>query len=330
MPSQAFKTLEDFIQNKMRMSHVYQPVMLLELLRLGGAAPRREIAKALLSRDESQIEYYEQITNNMVGRVLTKNRGLTTKEGDIYSLKAYAELSDDEILELVSLCEEKIDAYIDKRGKRIWEHRKKSSGYISGTLRYEVLKRAKFRCELCGVMDKDKALEVDHIVPRNNDGTDDISNLQALCYSCNAMKRDRDDTDFRGIADSYNHREEGCIFCDLKPDQVIAENELMFVIRDRYPVTELHTLIIPKRHCETYFDLYQPELNAMNQLLQSQRDAITDQDNSVAGFNIGANAGAASGQTVDHCHVHLIPRRSGDVNKPRGGVRGVIPERQDY
>jgi ATP adenylyltransferase len=72
MPSPAFEILEEFVQNKMRMSHVYQPVMLLELLRQNGTAPRRDIAKALLSHDESQIDYYEQITNNMIGRVLTK------------------------------------------------------------------------------------------------------------------------------------------------------------------------------------------------------------------------------------------------------------------
>lgn len=84
-----------------------------------------------------------------------------------------------------------------------------SEGYISGTIRYEVLKRAKFRCELCGVSAEIKALEVDHIVPRNKGGSDDPSNFQALCYSCNAMKRDRDDTDFRKVVESYQHRERG-------------------------------------------------------------------------------------------------------------------------
>jgi 5-methylcytosine-specific restriction endonuclease McrA len=80
------------------------------------------------------------------------------------------------------MCAEKIDQYVDKRGDRIWSHRRKSTGYISGTLRYEVLKRAKFRCELCGVSADEKALEVDHIIPRQIGGPDDISNLQALCY----------------------------------------------------------------------------------------------------------------------------------------------------
>ena len=95
---------------------------------------------------------------------------------------------------------------MEQRGDRIWSHRKKSSGYVSGTLRYEVLKGAKFRCELCGISAQEKALEVDHIVPRNSGGKDDLSNLQALCYSCNAMNRYRDDTDLRQIADSYKVR----------------------------------------------------------------------------------------------------------------------------
>ena len=134
----------------MSMSHIYQPVMLMELLKQKGKAAVSEIAKTLLVRDKSQVEYYEHITKNMVGRVLTKSRGLTSKDKD---------------------------EYIEKRGDKIWSHRKKSSGYISGTLRHEVLKRAKFRSELCGISAENKALEVDHIIPRNNGGSDDISNL---------------------------------------------------------------------------------------------------------------------------------------------------------
>ena len=77
-----------------------------------------------------------------------------------------------------------------KRGQAIWSHRGKSAGYISGTLRFEVLKKASFHCELCCISADQKALEVDHIVPCNHGGTDDPDNLQALCFGCNAMKRD--------------------------------------------------------------------------------------------------------------------------------------------
>ena len=111
---------------------------------------------------------------------------------------------------------------------------------------------------------------------------------------------------------------------------IVGQNELAIAFRDLYPVTPLHTLIIPKRHVSEYFDLYQPELNAINQLINEVRNAVLLADNTVEGFNIGTNAGEVSGQTVFHCHVHLIPRRRDDTASPRGGVRGVIPDRQTY
>jgi len=231
---------------------------------------------------------------------------------------------------LIRACNEAIQTFLEQRGDRIWSHRSSSAGYVSGTLWYEILKRAKFRCELCGVSAEVKALEVDHILPRNLGGTDDEYNLQALCYSCNAMKRDRDDTDFRGVSELYNQREVGCIFCDLPSDRIIHENELAVCIEDGYPVTEGHSLIIPKRHIADYFELFQPELNAIQSLLRLRKAEMSKGNADVQGFNVGINAGEAAGQTVFHCHVHLIPRRRGDVASPRGGVRGVIPKRQKY
>ena len=322
--------LSNFIRHEMRMSHIYQPVMLAEILRSNGAASITQIAKALLAYDASQIEYYEQITKNMVGRVLTKNRQITEREGATYRINGFHELTPDEVSALVEACEAKIKAYVSDRGNAIWHHRKLAKGYVPGTVRYEVLKRAKYRCELCGISAEEKALEVDHILPRNHGGSDELHNFQALCYSCNATKRDRDDTDFRGIAESYRKREQGCPFCELPTSRIIAENELALVFRDGFPVTTDHTLIIPKRHVADYFDLYPPERNAIEALLQQQKSAIKSADTSVTGFNIGINAGADAGQTVFHCHIHLIPRRSGDVEDPRGGVRGVIPDRQKY
>jgi ATP adenylyltransferase len=192
------------------------------------------------------------------------------------------------------------------------------------------LKRARYRCKLCGISAEYKALEVDHIIPRNKGGTDDVSNLQALCYSCNATKRDRDDMDFRGVVARYKDREQSCSFCTIEAERVVAQNELCFAIRDGYPVSPHHTLIIPKRHVANFFDLYQPELNAVHALLRNMEAELRDTDEQVTGFNIGVNVGRDAGQTVFHVHVHLIPRRHGDVDNPRGGVRGVIPGKQDY
>lgn len=312
----------------MRMSHVYQPVMLRTILENDGVATTTQIAKALLSRDISQIEYYEERVKQMVGKVLINN-GIVQKNKDVYVIPDFAELTDEEAAELINTCDLKLEEFVSKRGDAAWSHRTKSSGYISGSIRFNILKRARSRCELCGISAERKALEVDHIVPRNKGGSDDPSNLQALCYSCNAMKRDTDSTDFRGWFDSYSARDESCPFCNVDRE-LVAENELAIAFRDLYPVTSLHTLIIPKRHVSEYFDLYQPELNAINQLINEVRNAILLADDTVEGFNIGTNAGEASGQTVFHCHVHLIPRRQGDTASPRGGVRGVIPDRQAY
>ena len=326
----AFEQLRNFISSEMKMSQIYQPVMLIELLKSAGTATRYQIAKAILNHDRSQIEYYEHVTLNMVGRVLTDNRGITERSKREYFLKGFDNLTQEQIDELIKLCEQKIDEFKETRGDKIWSHRRKSSGYVSGTLRYDILKNAKFRCELCGISAEQKALEVDHIVPRKHGGSDEKSNLQALCYSCNAMKRDRDDTDFREVKDSYQARQNGCIFCELPSNRIVAENELAYAIRDAFPVTHLHTLIVPKRHVSDYFELYQPERNAVQQLLESQRIVLMHEDPLISGFNIGNNVGETAGQTVLHCHTHLIPRRIGDVKNPAGGIRGVIADKQKY
>ena len=116
--SKQYDDLSNFIQNQMRMSHIYQPVMLIELLSRQGSASTIEIAKALLGHDISQVDYYAHITKNMVGKVLTKSRGITSKEKDKYSLNGFDDLNDDEIEELINLCNLKISEFLNKRGDK--------------------------------------------------------------------------------------------------------------------------------------------------------------------------------------------------------------------
>ena len=123
---------------------------------------------------------------------------------------------------------------------------------------------------------------------------------------------------------------ESCPFCDLPRERVVAENDLALAILDGFPVTSLHALVIPKRHAETYFDLGKDEVAACDALLRQLRADILARDPTVEGFNIGINAGAVAGQTVFHCHIHLIPRRRGDVDDPRGGVRHLMPGKGYY
>ncbi len=132
------------------------------------------------------------------------------------------------------------------------------------------------------------------------------------------------------MTEFFENEPEECPFCDFPKDRVLAQNELAFVLRDRYPVTPLHTLVIPKRHVSGWFDLEPSEMKACTDLLLWAKDAIREEDAAVAGFNVGVNIGEAAGQTIYHCHIHLIPRRHGDVENPRGGVRHVIPGKGNY
>jgi ATP adenylyltransferase len=324
-----FDDLKAFILDKsrMKMSHVYKPVMLQAVLERGGAATREDIATDIQSRDVLQIEHYRRnVVDKMPGVRLVRD-GLLERDGDTYRLAtAFGDLTNAQRLDLIAACEKRIEDHIRTYGDQFGSRNNKD---VPGSLRYEVLKRAGGRCELCGVSHEEVPLDVDHIVPRNRDGSNDPSNLQVLCRTCNAQKSDRDDTDFRAVNDSYGVPEPDCPFCD--PDgRAVLENELAVVIEDAAAVTLGHSLVIPRRHVDDYFDLHQAERNAIDQLLKQRRDDLIKNDNEIEGFNLGINVGAAGGQTIFHVHVHLIPRRSGDVENPKGGVRGVIPGKQQY
>jgi diadenosine tetraphosphate (Ap4A) HIT family hydrolase len=105
----------------------------------------------------------------------------------------------------------------------------------------------------------------------------------------------------------------------MSDERVVWENELAYAIRDSFPVTPLHTLVIPKRHVRGYFELDHAELEACHRLLEREKAAIEREDRAVDGFNVGINDGRVAGQTVFHCHIHLIARREHDVEDPRGG-----------
>ncbi len=121
-----------------------------------------------------------------------------------------------------------------------------------------------------------------------------------------------------------------CPFCHLSPKvEVILESELCLAFFDGFPVSPGHALIIPRRHVASYFDLTDQERQEMLQMLLKVK-GILDERFRPEGYNIGVNVGEAAGQSIFHVHMHLIPRYRGDVENPRGGVRGVIPSKQKY
>lgn len=121
-----------------------------------------------------------------------------------------------------------------------------------------------------------------------------------------------------------------CPFCEpLHEDRVVYSDSTFTVIYDGYPVSNGHVLIIPNRHVETYFDLNEVEASELGIVIGIVKNILDDKFHP-DGYNIGINCGKAAGQTVNHCHIHLIPRYNGDIDDPRGGIRGVIPSKQKY
>ncbi|MDK9704489.1 MAG: HIT family protein [Sulfuritalea sp.] len=120
-----------------------------------------------------------------------------------------------------------------------------------------------------------------------------------------------------------------CPFCTLAPERILVADDLGVVFRDGFPVSPGHTLVIPRRHVGSFFDLTPEERDAIMALLDAAKEGV-DAEFKPNGYNIGINDGAAAGQTVPHLHIHLIPRYTGDCIEPRGGIRWVLPERAKY
>jgi len=323
-----FDELRDFVQTRMRMSHIYQPLLIKTLLESGGMATVRQIAHAFLTQDESQLLYYEKRITDMPVPVL-KRRGVVEKDGQLVRLTLkVGKLTFKEKAQLKALCDQKIQEFLEKRGLATWDYSLMETDPVPDTVRFDVLRRAGGRCELCGVSSKERPLHVDHIIPRSKRGKNDPDNLQALCAKCNLGKGNRDATDFRG---SRPEKEDGCPFCaEDMGERTVETNGSVFAVRDAYPVTEWHCLVVPFRHATDYFTLTDREREESGELARYLRNYIQRQDDTVTGFNLGWNCGETAGQTVMHAHLHVMPRRAGDVPNPRGGIRGALPHRMSY
>ena len=170
---------------------------------------------------------------------------------------------------------------------------------------------------------------VDHIKPLAKGGQTVYENLEAICERCLFEKDHGEDADLEMRIVTESDPE--CPFCNENiKDQVVEEFGSVLAIKDRYPVSEGHHLIIPKRHSSDWFSMAEREKRDAGTLLRILRNRLTAFDTRITGFNVGFNCGSAAGQTVFHSHIHLIPRRDGDTQNPRGGVRGVIPHKMSY
>jgi diadenosine tetraphosphate (Ap4A) HIT family hydrolase len=123
---------------------------------------------------------------------------------------------------------------------------------------------------------------------------------------------------------------DSCPFCNLPSERIVFQNADAIAFADGYPVTDGHSIVIPRRHVIDYWGLDKAERESCHELIEMLHGEILSKDPQVTGFNIGVNAGKSAGQTVFHCHFHLIPRRDGDVAAPQGGIRNVIPGKGNY
>jgi len=189
--------------------------------------------------------------------VVTHHRGVYRLADELFDLNEWERVA------LIALCDHRLADYVAHRQDAIWRHRAQNFDPIPGTLRYQVIVRAKGRCEACGVSNQERALQVDHIVPRTQGGSNDIFNLQALCSVCNAQKLDRDRTDFHRAHMNYGTRREGCTLCSEQIEVRVGENTLALALRDSGSGA---LLLAPRRHVSDYAQLVQAEVNALRQL----------------------------------------------------------------
>ena len=190
-----YEQLVDFLELKMSMSHVYQPLLIRALVDAGGAATIRQLAQVFLAQDESQLLYYEKRIKEMPIKVLKRHEVITVN-GQLVTLNTKG-LTLQEKAHIRMICEQKLQSFVQKRGIGIWDYRLLDEEPIPDSMRFTVLKAAGGRCQLCGISAKERPLDVDHIIPRSRGGKTELTNLQALCSKCNRSKRNQDETDFR-------------------------------------------------------------------------------------------------------------------------------------
>ena len=191
-----FTELKNFLQTEMRMSHVYQPLLIRTLVDAGNRATLRQVAMVFAGVDEAQIRLYEHRIKTMPVRVLRKH-GVVSTDQDVIAMNI-TRLTYEQRAEIRAICEARISGFIQTRGLDPFGSSLLDLSAVAEAVRYDVLKRDKGRCVLCGASPHDGIrLEVDHILPRSKGGSNELENLQTLCAPCNRGKSNRDDTDFR-------------------------------------------------------------------------------------------------------------------------------------
>ena len=299
----------------MQMTHVYQPVMIETLLKNGGTASAQQIAEEFLSRDLAQLEYYIEIVDRWPRRTL-KHHGVIAESGRgsrnrVFELNAKG-LTREQRGDLEAMCRRRLQGYIRKK-KEKHEGVSGAPGPISGSTRYDVLAKSAGRCVACGVSSQERRIDVDHIIPRRRGGPDHISNLQPLCYKCNAQKRDRDDMDFLLQINRRAFGHKGCPLC-ARPKMGI-ENPLAGAVELDPPGSYA---VVPKRHTPSYFDLRPPEIYMMHDMVEQLRGHLKKKDGRILEFRVSLETGTLKDGS---CRFSADPAASREAGAPEDESR---------
>ena len=301
--------MEHFIGHKMKMTHIYQPLLIKTLLLSGNSATAENIARGFLNEDKAQLEYYVQIAKRWPLQTLRKHKVVDyTRNGSTFTL-LLDNITKEQRERLVEICDSRYQEYVDKMRRLPWFDRRGFREHIPGQTRFDVLAKSKGVCVACGVSSLERALEIDHIVPVSMGGTNELSNFQALCYKCNAQKKNRDDTDFVMVLNRLKYRNPKCPFC-ISRDPVF-DNRMAFALRNAKPVAHLHSLVLPRRHTGNFFDLIPAEKSLCLTLIDSVKSDIQERDSTVTGFTVRFETGQMAGSMAEHCQIHVIPNRRG-------------------
>lgn len=278
-----FKKLMNFIENDMSMSNIYQPVVIKKLLESNNTVSIKDLAKTLINKDNSLLEYYKERLTTWPKTTLLKHKIVKYNKGKNSSFTLLLEeISEKQKNSLIESCDKKILDFI-KKHSNTWGI-KTSRKSMSGS-RYSKYAEAKGRCLACGISASETKLQLDHIIPLNKNGPDIPDNLQVLCEKCNKEKRDTDDTDFKDWDEKLEHSDPNCTLCDLISKEPLESN-VMAVFTQLKSNSNFDYVIIPKRHIGTFFDLIPAEKHSCLKMLDIAKSYI-EKKQSVKKINVG-------------------------------------------
>ena len=293
-----FQELEHFIEKKMRMTHIYQPLMIKTLLESNNIASVEQIARGFLVNDQPQLDYYKKIVKKWPHKTLKSHKVVDYEKGK-YTL-LLDDCTNEDRTKLITLCDKRLKEFIDK-DPWIRTFRALDKKSISGNIRYDTLAKSKGVCVACGKNSMQALLHVDHIIPYSLGGETEPHNLQTLCSACNLEKNNLDDTDFIKSHLRMKYRRKDCIFCD--PRDMITENRLACAIHGM----ESDVVVIPKRHVHRYSDLLPAEKSLCRRLVDDIQIHAKKTNTSIRGFSTNYELAYDAPET-DHCCISITPK----------------------